>query len=188
MNDPAWQAITPEVVSPSQHAPAVALNSVGFNVARAVGPALGGMVIAVAGSGVAFLLNALSFFGVIFFLYRWKRPHFGGHGNRAGAGRDSDRLAVCAGRAGGAVCADSHRRVQPGRECVAGAAAAGGASAWRQRVWTAAGIFRTGSIGRSVGAASAAQPAFGGRSGGIRDCGVCGDDVCRGPGAATSAG
>ena len=76
MNDPAWQAITPEIVSPRQHAPAVALNSVGFNVARAVGPALGGIVIAIAGSGVAFLLNAASFFGVIFFLYRWKRPHF----------------------------------------------------------------------------------------------------------------
>jgi len=76
MNDPAWQAITPEIVSGEQHAPAVALNSAGFNVARAVGPALGGMVIAAAGSGVAFLLNAASFFGVIFFLYRWKRPHF----------------------------------------------------------------------------------------------------------------
>jgi MFS family permease len=76
MNDPAWQAITPEIVSPAQHAPAVALNSVGFNVARAVGPALGGIVIAIAGSGVAFLLNAVSFFGVIFFLYRWKRPRF----------------------------------------------------------------------------------------------------------------
>ena len=76
MNDPAWQAITPEIVSPTRHAPAVALNSVGFNVARAVGPALGGIVIAIAGSGVAFLLNAASFFGVIFFLYRWKRPRF----------------------------------------------------------------------------------------------------------------
>ena len=75
MNDPAWQAITPEVVLPENHAPAVALNSVGFNVARAIGPALGGLVIAAAGSGVAFLLNAVSFFGVIFFLYRWKRPH-----------------------------------------------------------------------------------------------------------------
>ena len=74
MNDPAWQAITQEIVSPPQHAPAVALNSVGFNVARAVGPALGGLVIAAAGSGLAFLLNAASFFGVIFFLYRWKRP------------------------------------------------------------------------------------------------------------------
>jgi MFS family permease len=76
MNDPAWQAITPEIVSAQYHAPAVALNSVGFNVARAIGPALGGLVIAAAGSGVAFLLNAASFFGVIFFLYRWKRPHY----------------------------------------------------------------------------------------------------------------
>ena len=41
MNDPAWQAITPEIVSPAQHASGVALNSAGFNVARAVGPALG---------------------------------------------------------------------------------------------------------------------------------------------------
>ncbi len=74
MNDPAWQAITPEVVSRENHAGAVALNSAGFNVARAIGPALGGWVIAIAGSGTAFLLNALSFFGVIVFLYRWKRP------------------------------------------------------------------------------------------------------------------
>jgi MFS family permease len=75
MNDPAWQAITPEIVSPAQHAPAVALNSVGFNMARAVGPALGGLIVAATNSGTAFLLNAASFFGVIFFLYRWKRPH-----------------------------------------------------------------------------------------------------------------
>src|SRR6516225_9198002 len=74
MNDPAWQAITPELVPQEQHALAVALNSAGFNVARAVGPALGGMVIAAAGSGFAFLLNALSFFGVIMVLYKWKRP------------------------------------------------------------------------------------------------------------------
>lgn len=73
MNDPAWQAITPELVSVEQHAAAVAMNSAGFNVARAVGPALGGIVIAWAGSGTAFLLNALSFFGVILVLYRWKR-------------------------------------------------------------------------------------------------------------------
>jgi MFS family permease len=76
MNDPAWQAITPEIVCAENHAPAVALNSVGFNVARAVGPALGGLVIAATNSGIAFLMNAVSFFGVIFFLYRWKRPSF----------------------------------------------------------------------------------------------------------------
>jgi MFS family permease len=74
MNDPAWQAITPEIVSGEQHASAVALNSAGFNVARAVGPAMGGLVVATVGCGVTFLLNALSFFGVILFLYHWKRP------------------------------------------------------------------------------------------------------------------
>jgi MFS family permease len=74
MNDPAWQAITPELVPREQHASAVALNSAGFNVARAVGPALGGVVVAAVGSGTTFLLNAASFFGVILFLYQWKRP------------------------------------------------------------------------------------------------------------------
>jgi MFS family permease len=72
MNDPGWQALTPDLVPASKLASAVALNSAGFNMARAVGPALGGLVIALAGSGVAFLLNAASFFGVILFLYRWK--------------------------------------------------------------------------------------------------------------------
>src|SRR6266404_4538410 len=71
MNDPAWQAITPEVVSRERFAPAVALNSAGFNVARAIGPALGGLVIAVAGSGLAFLINAASFLGVLGFLFSW---------------------------------------------------------------------------------------------------------------------
>jgi MFS family permease len=88
MNDPAWQAITPEIVCAENHAPAVALNSVGFNVARAVGPALGGLVIAVTNSGIAFLMNAVSFFGVIFFLYRWKRPSF----ERAETGRMIDSM------------------------------------------------------------------------------------------------
>lgn len=74
MNDPAWQAITPETVSAKRFTPAVALNSVGYNVARAIGPAVGGVIVAAAGSGIAFLLNAVSFLGVIAFLFRWKRP------------------------------------------------------------------------------------------------------------------
>jgi predicted MFS family arabinose efflux permease len=77
MNDPAWQSLTPDLVPPSKLAAAVALNSAGFNIARAVGPALGGLVIATCqgtstGSGRAFLINAFSFFGVILFLYHWK--------------------------------------------------------------------------------------------------------------------
>jgi predicted MFS family arabinose efflux permease len=72
MNDPAWQSLTPDLVPAGKLASAVALNSAGFNIARAVGPALGGVVIALTGSGVAFLLNAVSFFGVMLFLYYWK--------------------------------------------------------------------------------------------------------------------
>jgi MFS family permease len=77
MNDPAWQALTPDLVPPAKLPAAVALNSAGFNIARAVGPALGGFVIAtcqgaITGSGRAFLINAVSFFGVILFLYHWK--------------------------------------------------------------------------------------------------------------------
>jgi predicted MFS family arabinose efflux permease len=73
LNDPAWQAITPEIVSHRNFTAGIALNSAGFNIARAIGPALGGLVIAATNSGIAFLLNALSFFGVIYFLYQWKR-------------------------------------------------------------------------------------------------------------------
>jgi MFS family permease/quinol monooxygenase YgiN len=73
MNAPAWQAIIPELVPRSDLPPAVTLNSVGFNLARAVGPALGGIVVAAAGPEAVFLLNAVSFVGVMFVLYKWKR-------------------------------------------------------------------------------------------------------------------
>lgn len=73
LNWPAWQAVVPELVPRDQLASAVALNSVGFNIARAVGPALGGFVIAVSNTGAVFLLNAASFIGVVAVLYYWKR-------------------------------------------------------------------------------------------------------------------
>ncbi|MDT7806537.1 MAG: hypothetical protein QOJ70_350 [Acidobacteriota bacterium] len=73
MNAPAWQAIVPELVPREELAAAVSLNSVAFNIARAVGPALGGMVVAAAGPWAVFLLNSFSFVGVIFVLYRWRR-------------------------------------------------------------------------------------------------------------------
>jgi MFS family permease len=73
-NAPAWQAIVPELVPRPKLFAAVALNGVGFNLARAVGPALGGLVVAAAGPGVVFLVNALSFLAVIPALYVWKRP------------------------------------------------------------------------------------------------------------------
>jgi MFS family permease len=64
-NLPAWQATVPDLVPRGMVASAVALNSVAFNVARAVGPAIGGFLIVVAGPEIAFALNALSYLGVI---------------------------------------------------------------------------------------------------------------------------
>ncbi len=73
MNGPTWQAIMPDLVPNSELPAAIALNSVGFNLARAVGPALGGAVVAAIGAGAAFILNAVSFVGVMIVLYLWRR-------------------------------------------------------------------------------------------------------------------
>lgn len=72
---PAWQAIIPEIVARDELSPAIALNGINFNLARAVGPALGGVVVAMFGAGATFVLNAVSFLGVIAVLYLWKREH-----------------------------------------------------------------------------------------------------------------
>lgn len=74
MSAPAWQAIIPEIVGRSQLTSAVALNSAGFNIARAVGPAIGGLLVAAVGPAAVFLLNGLSFLGVMLVLFRWRRP------------------------------------------------------------------------------------------------------------------
>jgi MFS family permease len=74
LNDPAWQAIVPELVPRNELAPAISLNSVAFNLARAAGPALGGFLIAAFSPAAVFFLNALSFVGVIFVIWKWKRP------------------------------------------------------------------------------------------------------------------
>jgi MFS family permease len=71
---PAWRAILPELVSKEDIAAASALNGIEFNLARAVGPALAGVIIAAAGVATAFVANFVSFFGVILVVARWKRP------------------------------------------------------------------------------------------------------------------
>ncbi len=58
---PAWQAIQPDLVDRSTLPQAAALNGVNMNLARAVGPALGGVIVAAAGPGWVFALNTLSF-------------------------------------------------------------------------------------------------------------------------------
>src|SRR5262249_11422819 len=65
LNTPAWQAIVPELIPQRELPEAVTLTSVAFNVSRAVGPAIGGLIVAAVGSGAVFLLNAASFLGVI---------------------------------------------------------------------------------------------------------------------------
>ncbi len=71
---PAWRAILPELVAKEDLAAASALNGIEFNLARAVGPALAGLIISAAGVATAFLANFLSFFGVILVVAKWKRP------------------------------------------------------------------------------------------------------------------
>ena len=70
---PAFQAVVAEVVPAPALQQAVALNSLGVNIARSIGPALGGIIIAASGSGAVFALNAVSLLGVLFVLARWRR-------------------------------------------------------------------------------------------------------------------
>jgi MFS family permease len=71
---PTWRAVLPELVSKEDLPAASALNAIEFNIARAVGPALAGVLIATAGVGTAFLVNVASFAGVILVVARWRRP------------------------------------------------------------------------------------------------------------------
>ena len=75
---PALQAVLPELVPKQHFALAINMNSIALNVARAVGPALFILVVAIVpgdrGAGLSFLLTALSFVGAVWVLYRWKRP------------------------------------------------------------------------------------------------------------------
>src|SRR5256884_4691839 len=70
---PSWQAIIPETVSREELPAAVGLGAVAINIARALGPAIAGVIIVVGGPGPAFLINAVSVVGVFYVLWRWKR-------------------------------------------------------------------------------------------------------------------
>jgi MFS family permease len=72
---PTWQAIVPRLVSRRDLQSAIALDSMGINISRAVGPALGGAVIALAGYAAPFWLNTLTFLAVVAALLWWRDPH-----------------------------------------------------------------------------------------------------------------
>lgn len=98
---PAQAAIVSELVPRPMLASAVALNSIGINIARSLGPAIGGLIVAQLGAGWAFGLNALSFAAMLWVLFNWKQavqpsslpPEGFGAGLRAGL-----RYALRAGR------------------------------------------------------------------------------------------
>ncbi|MFD7997955.1 MFS transporter [Streptomyces mirabilis] len=71
---PAWQAIQPELVERRQLGQAAALGAVNMNLARALGPAVGGAVVAAAGAGWVFAFNAASYLGIAAVLMLWRRP------------------------------------------------------------------------------------------------------------------
>ncbi|MGX5847237.1 MFS transporter [Mesorhizobium sp. PL10] len=72
LNNPSWQASVGDMVPRNKLPAAVALNSLGFNLTRSVGPAIGGIIVAAAGAAAAFAANALSYIGLIIVLFRWK--------------------------------------------------------------------------------------------------------------------
>jgi MFS family permease len=120
---PAWQSITPELVPRADLKGAVALNSLGINISRAIGPALGGFVLAGLGAAATYGLDVLTYAVVIAALLWWRREagaddglreHFGG-ALRAGL-RYAAPAANCTGSSGGRSCS-SPSRARSGRSC-----------------------------------------------------------------------
>ncbi len=68
---PAFSALIPDLVPREELIAAVTLNSIAFNATRALGPALAGLIVALAGPGVVFIVNAVSFSAVIWSISRW---------------------------------------------------------------------------------------------------------------------
>lgn len=74
LNLPSWQALVQDVVSRDHVASAVSWNSISFNLARAVGPAVGGWMTSAFGAGLVFLVNSGSYLGTVGVLACWRRP------------------------------------------------------------------------------------------------------------------
>lgn len=72
LNNPSFQASVGDVVPRDKVPAAVALNSIGFNISRSVGPAIGGAIVAAASAAAAFAVNAVSYIALIVVLFRWQ--------------------------------------------------------------------------------------------------------------------
>jgi MFS family permease len=87
LNGPAWQASVGDMVPRAELPAAVALNGMGFNVARSTGPAVGGLIVAGAGAAAAFAVNTVSYLGLLVVLLRWRSPVRGERLERETLGR-----------------------------------------------------------------------------------------------------
>ncbi|MDQ2769967.1 MAG: MFS transporter [Bacteroidota bacterium] len=74
LNLPIWQAMATDLVPRAALPSAITLNGVSNNIARAIGPAIGGAIIAYYSAGWVFVLNGLSFLGTWAVVYFWRRP------------------------------------------------------------------------------------------------------------------
>lgn len=92
LHNPSWQASVGDMVPRSDLPAAVAANSMGFNLTRSVGPALGGAIVAAFGAATAFAINAFSYIALIIVLLRWKPP-----ASESTLPRESLGLAIAAG-------------------------------------------------------------------------------------------
>ena len=72
LHNPSWQASMGDIVSREELPAAVSLNSMGFNLMRSIGPAAGGVIVAIAGAAAAFAVNALSYVAIIGALWFWR--------------------------------------------------------------------------------------------------------------------
>lgn len=72
LNGPSWQASVRQMVPREELSQAVSLNTIAYNGARSVGPAIGGVVLSLWGPSTAFTINALSYFALVFILLRWR--------------------------------------------------------------------------------------------------------------------
>ncbi len=99
LTSPTWQTLQPELVSPAERPQAISLGAVNQNLARAVGPAIGGLILAATNAGTVFLVNAATFVAVIAVIAAW-------HSTRAPGALPREHVAEAV-RAGGRYVAAS---------------------------------------------------------------------------------
>ncbi len=104
LTSPTWQTLQPELVSPAERVQAISLGSVNQNLARAVGPALGGVLLAATSAGPVFLINAASFAAVIAVIAAW-------HSTRAPSALPREHVGEAVRAAGRYVAASPVLRV-----------------------------------------------------------------------------